>query len=319
MRWLRDGSVGAVRGALRRVAPALAEEPIELTARPIPAAATEERRVSTPPPFRRGTALVGGRYMAKFAWSAEAAIGVERERVVLPLLRRLAPDVPLPEVVHSSPDPLIFTTRYVGGRPLGLAPDEATAEQVGRVLAALHTPSVRDGMRRDGVDLAETVAQATTSDLRSRFVGTIVHGRLAADVERWCDWVDDVLAEPPAAESLVHGDLHGHNLVVDETGRRLELVVDLEQVAIGDPSFDLRYAVSIGPDTRWMARCHAAHVGAGGTDLAIERIAAWHVLTALGDATWRTERGVPLPVGGTPEGAVADVARRLGELGVGPV
>jgi hypothetical protein len=89
-------------------------------------------------------------------------------------------------------------------------------------------------------------------------------------------------------------------------------------VAIGDPCFDLRYAVSIGPDTSWLAACRAAYARAGGADLAIERIAAWHVLTALGDATWRTERGAALPVGGTPEGAVDDVARRLSELGVGP-
>lgn len=30
-----------------------------------------------------------------------------------------------------------------------------------------------------------------------------------------------------------------------------------------------------------------------------ERIMAWHILTALGDALWRTEAGVALPGGGT--------------------
>ncbi|MDQ1378413.1 MAG: hypothetical protein QOE15_2586 [Acidimicrobiaceae bacterium] len=32
---------------------------------------------------------------------------------------------------------------------------------------------------------------------------------------------------------------------------------------------------------------------------AIERLMAWHILTALGDALWRTEAGVALLGGGT--------------------
>jgi hypothetical protein len=53
-----------------------------------------------------------------------------------------------------------------------------------------------------------------------------------------------------------------------------------------------------------------------GRRLSADRILAWHMLTALGDALWRTELGVPLPGGLTPADYVEDITRRLGELGI---
>jgi hypothetical protein len=44
---------------------------------------------------------------------------------------------------------------------------------------------------------------------------------------------------------------------------------------------------------------------------------AWHLLTALGDALWRTEAGVALPGGGTATTYVDLLKVMLGELDLG--
>jgi hypothetical protein len=90
--WLPDGSVDAVRATVVAVAPELAGETIEVA----------RRIAGSPAPYWRGTARVGEGFLAKFAWSAEAAIEVERELAVLPVLQELAPCLPVPEIVVAS-------------------------------------------------------------------------------------------------------------------------------------------------------------------------------------------------------------------------
>jgi len=53
-----------------------------------------------------------------------------------------------------------------------------------------------------------------------------------------------------------------------------------------------------------------------GRALSAERIMAWHVRQALGDALWRTEAGVPLPDHRSPGAWVDDIAARLRELSI---
>ncbi|HEU5149548.1 MAG TPA: aminoglycoside phosphotransferase family protein [Iamia sp.] len=311
VRWSEDGSVEALRGALGVAAPALAGEPITLGPRPD----------GSPPRYWRGTARVGAGWVAKVAWSAEAAARLDHERTMLARLRDLAPAVPLPEVVVSSADPLLLVTRYVPGVPLAgplvaTAPLTAVPVQLAAVLAALHDPAVRDGLA--DVALGDPEPQSGTEDLRRRVAGPIVTAERARRVRAWCDWVDAVLAGPAPEPVVLHGDLHGHNLVVSEDGGDLRLVVDLEEAALGDPHYDLRYLVSIRADLAWFAACGRAYERATGRRLEVERIVAWHVRTALGDVMWRTERGVALPGGMTPDGIVDDIAGRMAALGVGP-
>jgi hypothetical protein len=45
---------------------------------------------------------------------------------------------------------------------------------------------------------------------------------------------------------------------------------------------------------------------------------AWHTLTHLGDALWRTEHDVDLPGGGTPASWVDDLADRLRQTTTSP-
>lgn len=60
----------------------------------------------------------------------------------------------------------------------------------------------------------------------------------------------------------------------------------------------------------------AAYEQLSGRRLSIERVMAWHVLTVLGDALWRTEARVALPGGGTATTYVDRLSRDLATLEV---
>ena len=135
---------------------------------------------------------------------------------------------------------------------------------------------------------------------------------------RWCEWVDHVLdAESVSPEVLVHGDLHGYNQVWDRGSLSLLAVVDFEESGIADRHFDLRYLPSNAQGPELVLAVMAAYERLGGRRLAIERVMAWHVLTSLGDALWRTEAGVELSGGGTATTYVDRLSVDLGALELG--
>ena len=55
-----------------------------------------------------------------------------------------------------------------------------------------------------------------------------------------------------------------------------------------------------------------------GRQLSTDRVMAWHLRTALGDALWRSEAGIPLADHRTPPEWVDDLAARFGMLGIDP-
>ena len=115
-------------------------------------------------------------------------------------------------------------------------------------------------------------------------------------------------------EVLVHGDLHGYNQVWDRASASLLAVVDFEGSSIADPHFDLRYLPSNSHGPQLLLAVVAAYEQLSGRRLSIERVMAWHVLTALGDAMWRTETGVALPGGGTAATYVDRLSLELAAL-----
>jgi aminoglycoside phosphotransferase (APT) family kinase protein len=308
---LAEASVEAVGAAVARLVPELAGAPVVLVPR-VP---------GNPPRYWQGTAQIGDRHIAKFAWSAEAAVTVGRELAVLELLREVAPSLPIPEVVAGSRDPVLFVTRRVPGIPAGnpYADDPSPSRiptQLAEVLAVLHDPAVRDHLAVHLPDLDAPEPQATTDALRERFAGPVVQAARAGRVRMWCDWIDDVQQRPAPEPTVVHGDLHAHNLVVSEDGRQLRLVVDFGEAALGDPAYDFRYLVAMRHDLDWFTACHSAYERRTRRRLPLERILAWHIRTALGDALWRTERShLPLPGNLSPDDYVDDIARRVAHLG----
>jgi aminoglycoside phosphotransferase (APT) family kinase protein len=257
----------------------------------------------------------------KFAWSRPAALRLAHEIGVLTALAG-EPRVPfLPEVVASSTDPVLLITRLVPGVSLfevisSIDPDRA-GQQLAGFLAALHHPSARQ--RAEAVAGTLTGAQlppAMTRTLRERF-GTWARPDQRQAIMRWCDWADAVLASPGPAV-LVHGDLHGDNQVWDHG--ELQLVVDLETAGAAEPEYDLRLfpGPDMGPGVELLTAVMRHYQQITGRHLSTDRVMAWHLRTALGDALWRSEAGIPLADHRTPPEWVDDLAARFTMLGIDP-
>lgn len=263
---------------------------------------------------RRGILIAGGELFAKFAWSEEAAGPVGREGRILELLGRSA--FPAPEVVAVHPDVALFVTRRVPGGPvtsgglgrLGSRDLERFAGQLVDAVVTLRSSELRD----DLVVLADAKpprAQADPDELRADLEPMIRPDQWRR-VLPLLDRVETVLTASGPDPTVLHGDLHGYNLVWD--GRDLAAVCDFETLAVGDPSFELRYLPDNAP-TQAYVRAVFDGLRHAGHDDDLERALAWHVLTRLGDARWRTLAGVELPGGGTPVQWVDDLFATLAE------
>jgi aminoglycoside phosphotransferase (APT) family kinase protein len=265
--------------------------------------------------------VVGERFVVKFAWSHPAALRLAHEIGVLAALAR-EPAVPfLPEVVASSTDPVLLITRLVPGSSLfeviGSIDRDRAAQQLARFLAALPHPAARQ--RAEVVVGKLTGAQlppATTGALRERF-GTWIRPDQCRILLRWCDWADAVLASSGPAV-LVHGDLHGDNQVWDND--KLRLVVDLESAGAAEPEYDLRTfpGPAMGPGVELLTAVMRHYQQLTGRQLSTIRVMAWHLRTALGDALWRSEAGIPLADHRTPPEWVDDLTTRFSMLGIDP-
>lgn len=308
--WLSDGSTEVLRTALEEICP-------ELAARPL---VVNERVVTSDPRFFQASAVIDDAFIVKFAWSEPAARRIAHEGAILSALARVRPRLPLPEVAAASPDPAVLVTRLVRGGPVTFSSASALSgarrdrlvEDLADFLAALHQPRALACVAADQIDLAQPEPQADTDSLRARF-GQFVGPGQRRLVAGWCDWVDTILAAPTEAV-LLHGDLHGHNLVWDSVSGSLLLVADLEMASLGDPAYDFRYLPAQAATPYLFIDVAGAYERVCGRRIVHERVMAWHVRTALGDALWRSEAGVPLPGGGTPALWVEELAVSLGIL-----
>jgi aminoglycoside phosphotransferase (APT) family kinase protein len=313
MRWLAECSAQALGQALRVVAPELSAFPVTV---PVPDPAAKRD-----PLWWSSSTVVGERFIVKFAWSCPGALRLAREIGVLTALAR-EPKVPfLPEVVASSTDPVLLVTRLVPGESLFKVIDsigrERAGQQLASFLAALHHPAT--GQRAEAVIGKLTGAHlppATTATLRERF-GTWARPDQRPAIMRWCDWADTVLASPGEAV-LVHGDLHGDNQVWDHD--KLKLVVDLETAGAAEPEYDLRAlpGPAMGPGVELLTAVMRHYEQITGRQLSIDRVMAWHLRTALGDALWRSEAGIPLADHRSAPEWVDDLAARFSLLGIDP-
>jgi aminoglycoside phosphotransferase (APT) family kinase protein len=305
MRWVPDPSPSSARAALAASAPLFAGRRIDL-ADGLPA---------LEPEWSSSTAVVDGAFVLKFAWSEVAARRIRREALVLEALARVAPELPVPRLVGISDDPVAFVTSRVSGEPLDFdagristAERDVIAGQLGRFLAALHDAPVLDAVP----DLVTPEPQAATDAIRER-LPRFLDPRRSELVLRWCDWADEVLGARVPEPVLVHGDFHGHNQVWERVPWRLLLVADFESAGPAEPEFDFRYLPSPEITLGLVSAVRDAYVSESGREIDMNRVLAWNVRTALGDALWRSEAGVALPGGGTPESYVDDLERKLPE------
>lgn len=309
MRWLENCSAGAVAEALRTVAPELSGAEIVVR---------ESVGEEPDPQWWAASAAVGERFVAKFAWSEPAALRVAHEVGVLTALLRERSVPFLPEVVASSTDPVLLVTRRVPGTALFDIVDSIDRDHAGRqlasFLAALHHPETLEQVESLVGELPPALLPPATTDTIREGFGKWIQPDQVRGVMRWCDWADDVLASPRPTV-LVHADLHGGNQVWQDG--ELRAVVDFETVGTAEPEYDLRAFPGTGPGVELMQATMHHYQRISGRDLSTDRVMAWHLRTALGDALWRSEAGVPLPDHRTPTEWVNDLTDRFDVLGAG--
>lgn len=306
--WLADGSEAEVRAALAVALPELIID--DLVVLP--------RHVASNPVWWSSSAFVNNELVAKFAWSEIRAVRLHREGVLLRRLSDRAPGLRLPGLVALHEDPVFVVTRKLEGEPLSWGAGSnlegvrlgAVAGELAKFLTTLHSVPVEDVCT--GLVRVTPTAQSDTEALRARYRGLIDDER-ARLVDLWCDWIDEVLATSLPGV-VVHGDFHGHNQLWDFNHGELVAVLDLEECGPGDPHFDFRYLPGNSATTALVLAVADEYQRLSGRALDLGRIMAWHILTVLGDAMWRTEAGVELPGGGDARSYVDEVQHRLRSL-----
>ena len=269
------------------------------------------------PFWQRGTAWLGADHVVKFAWSDAAAAELDRERRVVLALAGSPFHRWLPPIEATAERPLLIVTRRVEGSPCAgsVIEADAAAEGVARDLAeafaALHDPAVRAAVTGAVTDLPAATPQADTEAIRAG-LERFVDPANVSPMRRWCDWVDAVQADPVGEEVLLHGDVHGYNLLVE--GGRLRCLLDYGEVAVGDHHFDFRYLPGIARTIGVFRRAAEEYEDRTGRAIDPARVLAWHIRTVLGDALWRSQAGVPLPGGGTVDEWVELLHERILEL-----
>lgn len=294
VRWLATPSLDELRLAVDQVMPDVADRRLVLNSRVV----TSNAR------YFQGSAVLGTEYVVKFAWSESAARRIVHEGRLLVALAEAELELPVPVVVVAVASPALLVTRLVPGEPLsweaanGLssARRRRLVGDLAQFLALLHDPITLEVVGAAAVGPEMPEAQATTEELRERF-GRYVSSSQRLIVEGWCDWVDEVLSEG-GDTALLHGDLHGYNVVWDPTSGALRLVADFETAGLGDPAFDFRYLPGQAETVDLFLEVRRRYQQVAGRTLDLQRVMAWHIRTVLGDALWRTEAGVALPGGG---------------------
>jgi Ser/Thr protein kinase RdoA (MazF antagonist) len=291
--WLPDWSEEALRTGLRRAAPDLADRSLEL--RP---------KLGAPLGiFCRSVARVGSDLMVKATWSREASallLGQAR------LIQTLAPlGLPLQQPILVAVDPVLVVYRRLPGqeltsekaRSLNAGEEAAVAGLLGDLLNRLHDPAVLAMLVGGGIQLPRerTWCQAADTGRIRRDLLLRLDPVRVQRLEPRLDWVDQELAAP-VDDVFLHGDLHGHNLLFDPDHTRLLGVLDLESASVGDPAFDFRYLPALSPRLDLFDQVVEAYRGS----VRVERAWAWHLLTDLGDALWRTEQDAPVEFGPLP-------------------
>ncbi|GLY93255.1 aminoglycoside phosphotransferase family protein [Actinoplanes sp. NBRC 103695] len=307
--WLDEPTVDALRAALRKVAPDLADGTI------VP----RGLEPSDDPRWRAASAEVDGRFVVKFAWARPPALRICHQARLLDALRVAAPSLPLPTVVIASRNPAMLITHRAAVVPffhvrheITLADRPKAAGDLAAVLAGLHNPDVLKAVSEAVGVLPRPMAHASTDTLRARF-GALIRPEQRDRLSTWCDWADRVLAAP-GRDVLVHGDFHGDNHLWDRESLRLRLVVDWETAGAGEPEFDLRCLPGDCGIELFVATV-TAYERVSGATLNMDRIMAWHLRTVLGDALWRAEAGVALPDHRAPAQWVDDLDARFTALG----
>ena len=194
----------------------------------------------------RSVWLVDGVWVFGFPRRAVVVPGVEREMEFLPRLAPLVP-LPIPEPVFAGPPSEsfpwpFFGWRFIAGREAGNAPREvrrARALELAAFLRALHA--------RETFDAVGASALPLDANERADMAKRLPRARAALDALRRADvpaaarriLADAESLPAPRHETVVHGDLHARQVLVD--GPRVTGVIDWVDLGRADPAIDLQF------------------------------------------------------------------------------
>jgi aminoglycoside phosphotransferase (APT) family kinase protein len=193
-------------------------------------------------------APTGDRWVFRFPRRQIAVPLIEVEARILPAI---APRLPLPiptprwigRPTQEYPWPFVgyrwLTGRTADRADLSTEARAAAAGAIGSFLAALHAidPSPLDA---PGDTLARADLAARRPQLLERLDGLVARG-IVDDASPWRRLVETIAPRRPRSVCLVHGDLYGRHLLVDDAGAPSG-VIDWGDVHVGDPAVDLAIA-----------------------------------------------------------------------------
>lgn len=108
----------------------------------------------------------------------------------------------------------------------------------------------------------------------SGVLGSDMPGLTAAQYQTAVQNLESLLEQShPYEHVVVHGDLHGFNMVIDPAAKTLTGVIDLSEMEIGEPHQDFRKLFMA--DERMLDAALAAYQAAGGTALEAETVKTW--------------------------------------------
>ena len=167
------------------------------------------------------------------------------------MLRRLAGEIPVPDVHLSEPD-LLVMDHIAGSGGMGASVERHMAE----LLAAMH------GKRQPffGLEFDTTIGPLPQPNPRTErwvdffreqrlmFMARLAHERaglssaLLGRIERFCGHLEDYIEEP-AHPALLHGDIWGGNVIA--SGGKVAAFID-PAIYYGHPEYDLAFMTMFG-------------------------------------------------------------------------
>ncbi len=143
------------------------------------------------------------------------------------------------------------------------------AESYGELTARMHAAVTADSA------LGEALGPCERKDVEACL--DLLHAR-APELGRRAEVARPWLLATPPGDTLVHRDLHFHNMVLEENGT-IAGVFDLGDAGVGAPSDEMLYIHGLGP--RFVERVLAAYARERGTALPLEDVERAHLRTAI--------------------------------------
>ncbi|MBM7573037.1 phosphotransferase [Aquibacillus albus] len=206
--------------------------------------------------FDNATFLVNNQYVFRFPVRKKASKLIEIENRLLPIVSELVPvTIPLPRYFGKTNGdyPWSFGGYKIlkGNNPTSLTPNQRflSVEVLAQFLRTLHCFPIQDAEKLVPYDQMDRMniekrKQMLESQIEKAKQFGFIQGKIASQLEEIFLNIDNPTDSIP--KTLVHGDLHFRNLLVNKSGK-ITSVIDWGDSHIGHPAIDLSVVYSFLP------------------------------------------------------------------------